>query len=167
MSKNLPAFTFFIMLEPIAIWTVVTILIYGIPQGIVTASENNCYRMDGTKSDRRSELERHSMDQVRTSLYFVLIYIALGSNWLYLVVDNWVWVEYSNADNVGYLLSTLAAAILLWLIACFGLLYFSYSASLQTLNSSISSRAENYLAMDVENARRHFEYESNNATLEG
>lgn len=164
MSKNLPAFTFFVMLEPIVIWTVVTILIYGIPQEIAKASQNNCYRMDGTLSDRRSELERHFMAQVRRNLYFVLINIALVSNWLFLVVDNWSWIENMNSDNATVdPMTALAATVLLWLVACFGLLYYSFFASLRTLNTGISSRAENYLSLDVENARRQFEHEYNKA----
>ena len=151
MSKNLLGFTVVMMMEPVVIWTIVFILMRGIPRGIIKASNNNCYRIDGSVSDRRAATERNSISQVRWNLYFVLIVFCLASDWLYLAIDGFEWAGRFNSENSslnGMVLTIYVS--MFWLAIFFVIILRSYHASLQALSLGIASRGKDYVALDLE-----------------
>ncbi len=62
--------------ELIAIYVCVELLTQRMPAALRSQSEANCYRLDGTRSHRRSSRERKSLRRVRSDLWAVFLIVA-------------------------------------------------------------------------------------------
>ena len=62
----------------IAIHVCVEVLTQGIPTKLRDLSRANCFRMDGTRSHRRSDRERRAIGKIRSDLWAVFLVVAFA-----------------------------------------------------------------------------------------
>ena len=146
MTENLGIFKFLVLLQPALIWLIVSMLYRGMPAAIRVASDENCFRMDGSRSLRRETREKVAMRKIRTDLYSVLTGIMLGGVWLFLIVNALIPTRYPFLEEfkIGFL--TIGFSFLL---ASYFLLRFSYLRTLAIFYAGVRSRKEVYLSVDV------------------
>lgn len=152
-SKNLSPLTVVLLLEPVVIVCLVTVLYRGIPKGILFASNNNCYRLDGSKSERREMIEDHAIRCVRTDLYFIFYAVTILGNLL--VAAAMGVVQNLDADTIP--MRYLFGGLVVWTLLSCVVIGFAYRSVLKSLHSGIQSRSKQYLATDIEQTRRGFE----------
>ncbi len=76
-----------LLFEVALICLLVIFLSLKIPSSLVKASDDNCYRLDGSRSRRRELRERNALVRIRLDLFAVLIIVALSGNLLYFLID--------------------------------------------------------------------------------
>ncbi|MEO8268505.1 MAG: hypothetical protein ABI557_02220, partial [Aureliella sp.] len=68
-SRGLSFWFLLLVTELIAIYVCVELLTQRMPATLRSQSKANCYRLDGTRSHRRSSRERHSLRKIRSDLW--------------------------------------------------------------------------------------------------
>jgi hypothetical protein len=81
------SFMFLLLLtEVIAIYVCVEVLTRQLPPKLHSLSQANCYRLDGTRSHRRSSRERKALRKVRSDLWAAFLIVALvGTGGVYVI----------------------------------------------------------------------------------
>lgn len=62
----------------VAIYVCVEVLTQGIPKKLRDLSSANCYRMDGTLSQRRSDREHRALGKIRSDLWAIFLIVAFA-----------------------------------------------------------------------------------------
>lgn len=75
-----------LVMQLVTILVAVELLSRNLPQGLMKASEDNCFRLDGGRSRRRSAQERKALRKVRKDLFAVFLIVAITGNVLVLAV---------------------------------------------------------------------------------
>ncbi len=157
-SRHLAAFSVVLLLQPILIWIVVTVLHFGIPRKILYASKNNCYRMDGSKSNRRVNAERVALREARINLYFVLYAVIAFGDLAYQVYDHFANTKQTEINPVAF--GTIALELFaIWMIASCITIAMFYFAVIQLLYRGIEIRANEYMDADIKRVQRKFQHD--------
>ncbi len=113
-----------ILLEAIVVIVVMQLMVLGMPQSLRHASEQNCYRMDGTRSKHRSRREQSALTRLRADLFIVLTGVCVIGDVGFLIMEsqvaslqtlgslNWEQVERQSASapHRGSRVATLESA---------------------------------------------------------
>ncbi|MCC7338939.1 MAG: hypothetical protein IT422_27915 [Pirellulaceae bacterium] len=75
-SRGLSFWFVLLIAELFAIYACVELLTKRMPAALRTQSKANCYRLDGTRSHRRSSRERRSLRKIRSDLWAVFLIVA-------------------------------------------------------------------------------------------
>jgi hypothetical protein len=143
--KDLTLLTFVLLIQPVLIWTVVSLLCMGIPKSIRQAAKHNSYRVDGSKSSRRESRERRAEIKVRTTMYVVLIYVALVGDWLFLFFYD----KPNSLVSEGNLSIIPVLPFLVWSTLGAIVIGYSYLRILKAYHAGIQSRSEEYVDRDM------------------
>ena len=77
-----------VLLQLAALGVVIELFVRFMPTALRRASQQNCYRVDGTRSDHRTYRERRAQNRLRRDMLAVLILVWLTGNALYFTVEN-------------------------------------------------------------------------------
>ena len=100
-AKVMNLWVLLVALEIVLVGAAWFLLSFGVPENIVEVSRGNCYRMDGTKSSRRSRREFKATMGFRLDLLAFLIMVAFSGNALVLVIDSFVIPLSFVSDSLG------------------------------------------------------------------
>lgn len=76
-----------VAIQCVALLAVIELFIWFMPTALKRASEQNCYRVDGTRSEHRTYRERRGRNRLRRDMLAVLILVFLTGNALYFTLD--------------------------------------------------------------------------------
>ncbi len=101
LSQGLSFWFLLVATEIIAIYMSVEVLARGMPAKLLSASSDNCYRLDGSRSERRATRELNAVRKVRTDLWGLFLILALVGTSAVVVVDLWVFPQALVPDIVA------------------------------------------------------------------
>ncbi len=85
-SRGLSFWFLLLVTELIAIYVCVELLTLRMPESLRTQSQANCFRLDGTRSHRRSSRERRAVRKVRSDLWAAFLIVAfIGTGGVFLI----------------------------------------------------------------------------------
>jgi len=82
LTNNLTFFVFLLLIEAALVFIVIDVFIRYIPPRLVNESLDNCMRMDGSWSSRRSAAESRAHFKLRTDFLALFLIVALTGNLL-------------------------------------------------------------------------------------
>lgn len=77
-----------IVIQCVAMLGFIELFVWFMPTALKRASEQNCYRVDGTRSDPRAYRERRGRNRLRRDMLAVLLLVFLTGNALYFTLDH-------------------------------------------------------------------------------
>lgn len=85
-SRGLSFWFLLLVTEAVVIYVCVELLTQRMPAALRTQSQANCYRLDGTRSHRRSSREHRALRKVRSDLWAVFLFVAfIGTSGLFVI----------------------------------------------------------------------------------
>ncbi len=75
-SRGLSFWILLLVIEAVAIYVSVEMLTQRMPATLRTQSQDNCYRLDGSRSHRRTDLERKAMRKIRSDLWAAFLTVS-------------------------------------------------------------------------------------------
>ena len=93
-------FLWLVLLQLAALCVVIELFVRCMPTALRRASQQNCYRVDGTRSDHRTYREWRAQNRLRRDMLAVLILVFLTGNALYFTVENTIAPMESVATRV-------------------------------------------------------------------
>ncbi|MCA9181820.1 MAG: hypothetical protein KDA51_10220 [Planctomycetales bacterium] len=85
-SRGLSFWFVLLIAELFTIYVCVELLTTRMPVALRTQSKANCYRLDGTRSHRRSSRERNSLRKIRSDMWAVFLIVAfIGTGGAFLI----------------------------------------------------------------------------------
>ncbi len=90
LAKEVSIWILLLSTEAFLILMVVGFLFRGIPASLYKASRDNCYRIDGSISQRREARERAAKLKIRSDLFAILLIVALSGNLLAFAIHSLV-----------------------------------------------------------------------------
>lgn len=90
-----------VAIQCVALLAVIELFVWFMPTALKRASEQNCYRVDGTRSEHRTYRERRGRNRLRRDMLAVLILVFLTGNALFFTLnrDNAIKRLVANAWN--------------------------------------------------------------------
>lgn len=88
LAEGMSQWFMLLLLQLVAIALLTEIAYRHLPQAVAFASEENCFRMDGSLSERRKARELKAKSKVRTDLFALFLLIAISGNWLAVFVHS-------------------------------------------------------------------------------
>ncbi len=76
-----------LLIQCVALLVVIELFVRCMPTALRRASQNNCYRVDGTRSDHRTYREWRAHNRLRRDMLAVLILVFLTGNALYYTIE--------------------------------------------------------------------------------
>lgn len=77
-----------VAIQCVALLAVIELFVLFMPTALKRASEQNCYRVDGTRSEHRTYRERRGRNRLRRDMLAVLVLVFLTGNALYFTLDH-------------------------------------------------------------------------------
>ncbi len=81
-------FLWIVVIQSVALLAVIELFVQCMPGALRRASQQNCYRVDGTKSDHRAYREWRARNRLRRDMLAVLILVFLTGNALFFTMEN-------------------------------------------------------------------------------
>jgi hypothetical protein len=145
LAKDLGFWTVLFLLQPLLIWIVVSVLQQGIPRRIVEASQENVYRLDGSKSSRRESREQRKWKEVRFALYAISIAATFSIDWLIVLLNSDLILAAWRSNWKPLVILGCVA----WLLLTYWFIQHAYLRILSDFYRGIRSRKNDYVAGDV------------------
>lgn len=76
LAQGLSFWFLLLLTEILAIYVFVEVMTKRMPAGLLDASRDNCHRLDGSRSRRRTERENKALRKVRSDLWAVMLILA-------------------------------------------------------------------------------------------
>jgi hypothetical protein len=149
LTKDLGGWWFLLLVQPILLWVVLVVLYTGIPRRLLDASDDNTYRVDGSRSDRRMHRETEARRQLKTNLSLLIVNVALGGT-LALVATIHLYPNDHPTDR----LFAIGLVTFFWLVGGFLFLQSAYMSSMTAFLVGVRERNEDYLRSDIERMQR-------------
>ncbi len=145
------------LVQTLAFIWMMRVLCRSVPSGLLTASEDNCRRSDGSISEGRSHLERQALSKLHWDYLAALLVIFLAGNATAIVVYGLITWDFDAIEEVHRWYAS-ATVLVAWALATWQFLRFCVERSLSEFASGIRRRGQQFTHLDI--TRLQTEYAS-------